>query len=239
MVDNVNLALADALPDKVTGGNSAGIHFCAYAGFDEAAGEYWLYLEVNEGSYGGRSNEQNKKESETMAKMFRTIYEFPKPTIAAVNGAALAGGTGLATLCDFTLAVPDAKFGYTEVKIGFIPAIVSSFLLRQLGEKQARDLLLTGRIVDAEDAQRLGLVNEVVEPEKLIQHARDLATQLLQNSPASLSATKRLLSGYAIPRLDAQLKAAVEENAAIRQTDDFREGLSSFLEKRRPNWTGK
>jgi len=187
----------------------------------------------------GRSNEQNKKESETMAKMFRTIYEFPKPTIAAVNGAALAGGTGLATLCDFTLAVPDAKFGYTEVKIGFIPAIVSSFLLRQLGEKQARDLLLTGRIVDAEDAQRLGLVNEVVEPEKLMQHARDLATQLLQNSPASLSATKRLLSGYAIPRLDAQLKAAVEENAAIRQTDDFREGLSSFLEKRRPNWTGK
>lgn len=187
----------------------------------------------------GRSNEQNKKESETMAKMFRNIYEFPKPTIAAVNGAALAGGTGLATLCDFTLAVPDAKFGYTEVKIGFIPAIVSSFLLRQLGEKQARDLLLTGRIVDAEDAQRLGLVNEVVEPEKLMQHARDLATQLLQNSPASLSATKRLLSGYAIPRLDAQLKAAVEENAAIRQTDDFREGLSSFLEKRRPNWTGK
>ena len=79
----------------------------------------------------------------------------------------------------------------------------------------------------------------MVEPEKLMQHARDLATQLLQNSPASLSATKRLLSGYAIPRLDAQLKAAVEENAAIRQTDDFREGLSSFLEKRRPNWTGK
>ena len=187
----------------------------------------------------GRSSEQNRKDSETMAKMFRTLYEFPKPTIAAVNGAALAGGAGLATLCDFTLAVPEAKFGYTEVKIGFIPAIVSSFLLRQVGEKQARDLLLTGRIIDAEDAQKLGLVNEVVEPEKLMQHARDVATQLLQNSPASLRATKRLLSAYARSSLDSQLKMAIEENAAIRQTEDFREGVSSFLEKRKANWTGK
>jgi methylglutaconyl-CoA hydratase len=187
----------------------------------------------------GRTSEQNKKDSETMARMFRALYEFPKPTIAAVNGAALAGGTGLATLCDFTLAQPEAKFGYTEVKIGFIPAIVSSFLLRQVGEKLARDLLLTGRIIDAGEALRLGLVNEVVEPEKLMQHARDLAVQLLQNSPASLRATKRVLSGYAAAQLDAQLKAAVVENAAIRQTQDFHEGVSSFLEKRRPNWTGK
>ena len=187
----------------------------------------------------GRSSEQNKKDSETMARMFRALYESPKPTIAAVNGAALAGGTGLATLCDFTLAQPEAKFGYTEVKIGFIPAIVSSFLLRQVGEKLARDLLLTGRIIDAGEALRLGLVSEVVEPEKLMQHARDLAIQLLQNSPASLRATKRLLSGYAAAQLDRQLKVAVEENAAIRQTQDFHEGVSSFLEKRRPNWTGK
>ena len=186
----------------------------------------------------GRSSEQNKQDSETMAKMFRTLYEFPKPTIAAVNGAALAGGTGLATLCDFTLAQPEAKFGYTEVKIGFVPAIVSSFLLRQVGEKLARDLLLTGRIIDADDALRLGLINEVVESNKLMPHARELAIQLMQNSPASLRATKRLLSGYAAAQFDTQLKVAVEENAAIRQTKDFREGVSSFLEKRRPNWTG-
>lgn len=186
----------------------------------------------------GRSSEQNKQDSETMAKMFRTLYEFPKPTIAAVNGAALAGGMGLATLCDFTLAQPEAKFGYTEVKIGFVPAIVSSFLLRQVGEKLARDLLLTGRIIDADDALRLGLINEVVESNKLMPHARELAIQLMQNSPASLRATKRLLSGYAAAQFDTQLKVAVEENAAIRQTKDFREGVSSFLEKRRPNWTG-
>jgi methylglutaconyl-CoA hydratase len=104
----------------------------------------------------GRSPEQNLNDSETMVRLFRALYEFPKVTIAAVNGPAIAGGTGLAVLCDFTLAVPEAKFGYTEVKIGFVPAIVSTFLLRQVGEKHARDLLLTGRIVGVEEALRMG-----------------------------------------------------------------------------------
>src|SRR2546426_8719843 len=129
-----------------------------------------------------------------MASVFRSLYDFPKPTIAAVNGAAVAGGTGIATLCDFTLAVPDAKFGYTEVRIGFVPAIVSTFLLRQIGEKQARDLLLTGRIFTADEAYRMGLINEIVPPEKLIDRARELAAQLMENSPTSLRLTKRLLS---------------------------------------------
>ena len=88
----------------------------------------------------GRSAEQSLQDSRTMARLFRSLYDFPKPTIAAVNGAAIAGGCGLATLCDFTLSVPEAKFGYTEVRIGFVPAIVSTFLLRQIGEKHARDL---------------------------------------------------------------------------------------------------
>jgi len=110
----------------------------------------------------GRSPEQNLQDSETMVRLFRSLYEFPKVTIAAVNGAAIAGGTGLALLCDFTLAVPEAKFGYTEVRIGFVPAIVSTFLLRQVGEKHARDLLLTGRIIGAEEALRLGLINEIL-----------------------------------------------------------------------------
>ncbi|MBV9610389.1 MAG: enoyl-CoA hydratase/isomerase family protein, partial [Acidobacteria bacterium] len=100
-----------------------------------------------------RSEADNLKDSETMARLFRAIYEFPKPTIAAVNGPALAGGCGIATLCDFTIAAENAKFGYTEVRIGFIPAIVSSFLLMQVGEKSARDLLLTGRIIEAEEAR--------------------------------------------------------------------------------------
>src|ERR1700726_2696024 len=134
----------------------------------------------------GRSPEQNLQDSQTMVQLFRSLYEFPKVTISAVNGPAIAGGTGLALLCDFTLAVPDAKFGYTEVRIGFVPAIVSTFLLRQVGEKQARDLLLTGRIIGAEEAARIGLIKEIVAPENLMAKARELAAMLIGNSPASL-----------------------------------------------------
>lgn len=187
----------------------------------------------------GHSPEQNLEDSQTMARMFRALYEFPKITIAAVNGAAIAGGTGLALLCDFTLAVPEAKFGYTEVRIGFVPAIVSTFLLRQLPEKQARDLLLTGRIFDAEGALRMGLISEIVEPENLMARAKALASQLIENSASSLRATKQLLTNHARNELDAHLEAAVRENAAIRSTADFREGVSAFLEKRKPVWTGR
>jgi methylglutaconyl-CoA hydratase len=187
----------------------------------------------------GRTPEQNLQDSEMMVRMFRTLYEFPKVTIAAVNGPAIAGGTGLALLCDFTLSVPEAKFGYTEVRIGFVPAIVSTFLLRQTGEKQARDLLLTGRIIGAEEAARMGLVNEIVAPESLMSRARELAALLMENSPASLRATKKLLNDHARAELDTQIEAAVRENAAIRTTADFREGITSFLEKRKPVWTGK
>jgi methylglutaconyl-CoA hydratase len=187
----------------------------------------------------GRTPEQNLEDSRTMASLFRSLYEFPKPTIAAVNGAAIAGGAGLALLCDFTLAAPEAKFGYTEVRIGFLPAIVSAFLLRQVGEKIARDLLLTGRVFNAGDALKIGLINEIVPPDKLLDRARELAAQLAENSPLSLSNTKRLLADYARAELDSQIEAAIRENAGIRESADFREGIASFLEKRKPKWTGR
>jgi methylglutaconyl-CoA hydratase len=186
-----------------------------------------------------RTEDENLSDSATMALLFRTLYEFPKVTIAAVNGAAIAGGCGLATLCDFTLASTEAKFGYTEVRIGFIPAIVSTFLLRQVGEKQALDLLLTGRIIGADEAFRIGLANEVVPQEQLMDRAKELAATLLNNSPASLLVTKRLLRSYSKAELDKQVVAAVDENARIRATADFREGITSFLEKRKPQWRGK
>ena len=187
----------------------------------------------------GRTPEQSLQDTQTMARLFRSLYEYPKPTIAAVNGPAIAGGCGLATLCDFTLSVPDAKFGYTEVRIGFVPAIVSTFLLRQIGEKHARDLLLTGRIITADEAHRMGLVNEIVPAEKLMDRAQELAAQLMENSPASLRYTKRLLNDHARRELDLQIEAAIRENAAVRSTPDFREGISSFLEKRKPRWSGQ
>ncbi len=185
-----------------------------------------------------RSEADNLKDSETMARLFRAIFDFPKPMIAAVNGPAIAGGCGIATLCDFTIASDDSKFGYTEVRIGFMPAIVSSFLILQIGEKAARDLLFTGRLITPEEAKRLGLVNEVMPAAELMEWCRELASTLMQNSPASLRATKRLLSGFARQALDQQIELAVRENARIRATDDFREGVSAFLEKRKPRWTG-
>jgi len=187
----------------------------------------------------GRTPEQNLEDSRTMVRLFRALYELPKPTIAAVNGAAIAGGTGLALLCDFTLAVPEAKFGYTEVRIGFVPAIVSTFLLRQVGEKIARELLLTGRLFGAEEALRWGLLTEIVPQERLLDRARELARQLMESSPLSLACTKRLLNDHARPELDLQIEAAIRENAGIRATVDFREGITSFLEKRKPQWTGQ
>ena len=186
----------------------------------------------------GKSHAENVSDSRKMAQIFRRLYEFPKPTIAAVNGAAIAGGTGLATMCDFTLAVPEAKFGYTEVRIGFVPAIVSSILVWQVGHKIARDLLLTGRIFDSAEAHRLGLVNEMVGPGQLIKRANELASQLMENSPTSLRLTKKLINGFISAQLDTQIEQAIEQNAGIRQTADFREGVASFLEKRKPRWSG-
>jgi methylglutaconyl-CoA hydratase len=186
-----------------------------------------------------RSPVEHLEDSRRMARLFRTVYSFPKPLIAAVNGHALAGGCGLATLADFTIAVPDAKFGYTEVRIGFIPALVSVFLRRQIGEKRTRDLALTGRLFDAAEAREMGLVNLVVAAEELMAEARKLAVTLIAASPTSLARTKRLLVQFSEGDLDREISMAIQENADIRSTADFREGLASFLEKRTPKWTGE
>ncbi|MGO8719478.1 MAG: enoyl-CoA hydratase/isomerase family protein [Acidobacteriaceae bacterium] len=182
---------------------------------------------------------QHNADAERMARLLRSLYDLPLPTIAAVNGHAIAGGMGLATVCDFTLAVPEAKFGFTEARIGFIPAIVASFLTLQVGEKQARDLLLTARLITAEEAEQMGLVNEVVRDSGLMERAVRLAHQLLNNSPESLRAIKRMLSANVKDRLDRQLQHAVKMNADARSTEDFREGVAAFLERRTPDWPSR
>jgi methylglutaconyl-CoA hydratase len=189
-------------------------------------------------SLAAQSPEQHLADSRRVADLLYRIYSFPKPLIAAVNGAALAGGCGIATLADFTLAVPEAKFGYTEVKVGFLPAAVSVFLRRQTGEKIARDLLISGRIIDAAEAHRLGLVTEIVPASGLSARAHEFAGILLAASPTSIHRTKRLLLGYEDAALKEELELAIRENAAIKATADFREGLSAFLEKREPRWPG-
>ncbi len=186
----------------------------------------------------GQSAQERNLDAARVARLFRSLYDLPMPSIAAVNGAAVAGGTGIATLCDFTLAVPGARFGYTEVRIGFIPALVSAYLMLQIGDKRARNLLLSGRLFSAEEAHGLGLVSEVVADTELQARVHSLAGSLLANSPSSLRATKALLREQNRGWLDPALAAAVQANAAIREAPDFQEGLAAFLEKRKPNWSG-
>ena len=205
----------------------AGTAFCAGLDLDHLA------------TLASRTREENLRDSEDMARLLRLVYDFPKPVIAAVNGPAVAGGMGLATIPDFTLAVPEAKFGYTEVRIGFVPAIVASFLLRQVGEKRARDLLLTGRLIKAQEAHEMGLVTQVVAADQLMPAARTLAQSLLENSPQAMRSVKELLARHASRGLDEELADAVATNAKQRSTDDFKEGVAAFLQHRRPAWPSR
>jgi len=230
MTPEMQLELTAALeeaavsPCRVVVFNGAGDAFCS--GLDLAALQ----------SMHDKSADDHRADAERIAKLFRTLYDLPKPTIAAVHGPAIAGGTGLATLCDFTLAVPSAKFGYSEARIGFVPALVSAYLAIQIGDKRARDLLLTGRFFDSAEAHRLGLVNEVVDPADLHDRVQSLAQQLAANSPASLAATKQLMAAQNKVWLDHAISLAMEANALARETSDFREGVAAFLEKRKPVW---
>lgn len=228
MVDELTRALETAASDA-----SCGVILLTGAGEAFCAGMDLAHLEM----LSAKSPEEHRVDTEQIAYLLRTLYDLPAPTIAAVNGAAIAGGMGLATVCDFTLAVPEAKFGYTEVRIGFIPAIVSAFLRMQIGEKRARDLLLTGRLIKAPEACDLGLVTRVVADCDLMQEARGLAQKLLENSPEAMRATKRLMSDHARRALDAEIEAAIEANVVARGTEDFKEGVRAFLEKRKPSWS--
>lgn len=185
-----------------------------------------------------QSAEEARQDSLHFMNFFRDIYNFPKPIIAAVNGPAVGGGCGLASVCDMVVAAEDAKFGYTEVKVGFIPALVSVFLVRICGEKKMRELLLTGRLFSAREAMEIGLVNRVVERSQLLDAARDLADLIARNSPTAVRLSKQLFKDIQGLNLDEALAQAVHVNALIRTTADFKEGVTAFLEKREPEWKG-
>ena len=182
------------------------------------------------------SVEQARQNSHSLMNFFRRIYEFPKPVIAAVNGPALGGGCGLASVCDIVLAADDAVFGFPEVRVGFVPALVAVFLVRICGEKKARELLLTGRVFSAQEAQEIGLVNHVVAKESLLEKAQELAREISPNSPTAVRLTKELMADLPGLTLEKGLNAALHLNTLIRTTEDFKEGVSSFLEKRRARW---
>lgn len=222
--------LTQALHEAETCG--CGVVILTGAGSAFCAGQDMEHLETVKAN----TPAEHRRDSENLARALRAIYDFPKPVIAAVNGPAIAGGMALATIPDFTLAVPEAKFGYTEVRVGYVPAIVASFLTRQVGEKRTRELLLTGRLMKAQEALQLGLVTQIVSPEELMKSAQALAQTLLVNSPQAMQAVKQLLSKHARRQLDEELEDAIETNAQQRSTADFKEGVQAFLERRRANW---
>ena len=185
------------------------------------------------------SFEENLQDSQALSHLFLKIYSYAKPVVAVVQGAALAGGSGLATVCDLIIATPNAKFGYPEVKIGFVAAIVSAFLIRQIGERKARELLLTGEVISAERALGLGLINYVVPEDELPGYLDNLLEQLIANGSLAMRTTKELFSYYNLPKIEEIVEELAVVNAKFRQTEEFKEGVRAFLEKRKPNWQSR
>lgn len=180
---------------------------------------------------------ENLDDSTKLKELFRTIYECPKIVIAQVQGHAIAGGSGLVSVCDFVYSVPTAQFGYTEVKIGFAPAIVALFLIRKVGETIAKELLLTGNLISAHRAKEIGFINTIVEKEVLEETVNAFALEIANSTSAnSIAITKQLINK--LPSLDLQqaLDYAAECNAKIRSTDDFQKGINAFLTKQKLNW---
>lgn len=182
------------------------------------------------------SPEQHRVDSAALAELFLAIIENPKPVVAAVNGAAVAGGAGLVTACDAAFAARSARFGYTEARIGFVAALVSVLLVRQAGEKHARELLLGAGLVSADRAAAMGLFNEVVEDGKALARALEFAHLVSRNAPGSLAASKRLLLEVGSMGLRQGFEAALEVNVASRSGPELAEGVRAFLEKREPAW---
>ncbi|MEE1885850.1 enoyl-CoA hydratase/isomerase family protein [Pedobacter flavus] len=192
--------------------------------------EYLQKLQVN-------TFEENVEDSNNLKNLFSLIYNHPKIIIAQVEGHAIAGGCGLATICDFVFAVPEAKFGYTEVKLGFIPAIVSVFLKSKLGELKAKELLFTGDLITATTAKEIGLINFIIDKNSIHQEVESFAKNICTSTSSnSLKATKRLLNSLYHPELENQLNEAVQLNAEIRSSEDFKKGVSSFLNKQQIIW---
>jgi methylglutaconyl-CoA hydratase len=179
----------------------------------------------------------NLEDSTHLMQLFHQIYTLKKVVIAQVQGHALAGGCGLAAICDLAFAVPEARFGYTEVKIGFLPAIVSVFLLRKIGESRTKQLLLTGDPISAQAALDMGLITFLASKEELAANVHTFAQRLCrENSGQSMEVTKEMLAH--LPELDLEegLRYAAQRNAEARGSDDCRKGIAAFLSKEKIGW---
>jgi methylglutaconyl-CoA hydratase len=219
----VDRAAADASVRSVIL-TAAGSVFCA--GMDLA--------ELQESLAAGVENTPVWDDALRLAKLYDRIYTLPKPTVAAVNGAAVAGGAGLVSVCDLAVSVPEAKFGYPEVRRGLVAAMVMPHLMRHVGERMARYLLLTGDVVSAEEAKAAGFINAIVPADKLMEQAHAYAKAIAEGGPDALALTKNLLHCFSHQALS--IEEAAKASAAPRLTKECRDGLEAFFAKRPAPW---
>ncbi|MBN1250921.1 MAG: enoyl-CoA hydratase/isomerase family protein [Bacteroidales bacterium] len=181
--------------------------------------------------------EENLADSRNLKDLFHLIYNLKKVVIAQVEGHAIAGGAGLATVCDIVFSVPEAKFGFTEVKIGFVPAIVSIFAIRKFRESWTKRLLLTGDIINSSEAKECGIVNFIKDKDAIKSEVKAFAENLINNTSSnSLKLTKKLIAEIQQKDLNSSLEYASELNATARKSDDCKKGINSFLNKEKINW---
>lgn len=228
MVSEIKLAFMNAEADKdckVVVIKGSGEAFCA--GADLA---YLQQLQTN-------TFDENLADSRHLMELFQFIYHSNKVVISQINGPALAGGCGLASVCDFSFATPESTFGYTEVKIGFVPAIVMVFLVRKVAEKNAREMLLTGDVFKADKALQYGLINYIIEPEELDDVVFKFAQKLCkQTSMQSVELIKEMLANVQSMDVNEALEYAAQTNAKARATDDCKRGIAAFLNKEKLSW---
>jgi methylglutaconyl-CoA hydratase len=223
IAEAVDRAAADASVRSVIL-SAAGSVFCA--GMDLA--------ELQESLGAGVENTPVWDDALRLAKLYDRIYTLPKPTVAAVNGAAVAGGAGLVSVCDLAVSVPEAKFGYPEVRRGLVAAMVMPHLMRHVGERMARYLLLTGDVITAEEAKAAGFVNAVVPADRLMEQAHAYAKAIAEGGPAALALTKDLLHRFSHQAVS--IEQAAKASAAPRLTNECRDGLEAFFAKRPAPW---
>ncbi len=183
------------------------------------------------------SFDQNLEESLQLAEVLYKIYTLPKPTIAMVNGTAIGGGTGFLSVCDIAVAAEEAKFGLSEVKIGLVPATISPYVVRKIGESKAREYFLTGQRISAQKALEIGLINEVVPRKKLEERIEELIEQFLASGPEAIASCKELILNVPRMSLDDVKEYTARLIANLRISEEGQEGMSAFLEKRKPRWT--
>lgn len=202
-----------------------GDSFCAGADLN------WMKKMIN------FSYEQNLEDSLKLAELFYLMYSLPKPIIARVNGAAIGGGTGLVAVCDIAIASENAKFSLSEVKLGLVPACISPYVIRKVGEGRCREFFITGERLTAKRAIELGLVNQVVPPENLDQAVQEKANQLISSGPKAIAMCKELLRNVPGMNFEKAKTYTADMIASMRIGDEGQEGMSAFLEKRKPRWT--